>query len=41
MRVGKGKFDVGWKEGAWLGIKEESGESLLEAGDRVVKARNF
>ena len=41
MSVGKDKFDVRWKEGVWLGIKAESGESLIGTGEGVVKARDF
>ncbi len=41
LSVGDGKFDVRWKEGIWWGIKAGRGESLIEAGEGVVKARDF
>ncbi len=39
--AGEGKFDVRRKEGAWLGIRMESGESIVGAHVGVVKARDF
>ncbi len=39
--VGKNKFDVSWMDGVWLGIKLDSGESIIGAADGVVKARDF
>ena len=41
LSVGKDKVDVRRKEGVWLGIKAESGESLIGASDGVAKARDF
>ncbi len=41
LSVGKDKFDSRRKEGAWLGIKAESGESSTGTSDGVVKARDF
>ncbi len=38
--VGKDKFDVRWREGVWLGIELEGGESLMGAGAGVAKARD-
>ncbi len=38
--VGKNEFDVGWMDGVWLGIKLESGESVIRTADGVVKARD-
>ena len=35
LSVGKDKFDVRWKEGVWLGIKAESGESSIGTGEGV------
>ncbi len=37
--AGKNKFDVRWRDGAWLGIRLESGESVIGTADGVVKAR--
>ncbi len=39
MSAGKDKFDARWKEGVWLGIRMESGESLIGTDEGVVKAR--
>ncbi len=41
LSVGKGRFDVRWKEGVCLGIKAESGESLVGGGEGVIKAGDF
>ncbi len=41
LHVGEDKFDVGWKEGVWLGIKSQSGESLTGTGEGVAKAKDF
>ncbi len=37
----KNRFDVTWMDGAWLGIKLESGESIIGTANGVVKARDF
>ena len=39
--AGKDKFDARWKEGVWLGVRMESGESLIGTTEGVVKARDF
>jgi hypothetical protein len=39
--AGKDKFDVRWREGVWLGVRMESGESLIGTDGGVVKARDF
>ena len=39
--AGKDKFDARWKEGVWLGVRMESGESLIGTDGGVVKARDF
>ncbi len=39
--VGKKKFNVRLMDGVWLGIKLESGESIVGTADGVVKARDF
>ncbi len=41
MSAGNDKFDAGWKEGVWLGVPVESGESLTGTGEGVVKARDL
>ena len=41
MSAGKDKFDARWKEGVWLGVRVESGESLIGTNEGVVKARDF
>jgi hypothetical protein len=41
LSVGKDKFKVRWTGGVWLGIKAESGESLIGTGERVAKAKGF
>ncbi len=41
MSVGKGNFEVSWKEGAWLGVRIESGESAIGASEGVVTARGI
>ncbi len=39
--VGKDKFDVRWEDGVWLGIKMESGESIVGTANGVAKASDF
>ena len=39
--AGKHKFDVRWHEGIWLGIRDESGESVVGTPEGVVKAKDF
>ncbi len=39
--AGKNTFDVRWMDGMWLGIKLESGESIIGTADGVVKATDF
>ncbi len=39
--VGINKFDVRRVGGVWLGIKLESGESVIGTPEGVVKARDF
>ncbi len=39
LSVGKDKLDTRWEVGVWLGIRAESGESLIGTSDGVVKAR--
>ncbi len=34
-------FDMIWMDGVWLGIKLESGESIIGTADGVAKARDF
>ncbi len=41
MSAGKGKFDARWKEGVWLGVRAESGESLIGTDEGVANARDF
>ncbi len=41
VSAGKDKLDARWKEGAWLGVRLESGESLIGASEGVAKARDF
>ncbi len=41
MSAGKDKFDARWKEGVWLGLRMESGESLIGTNEVVVQARDF
>ncbi len=41
MSAGKDKFDARWKQGAWLGFRVESGESVIGTSERDVKARDF
>lgn len=40
-RKGKSSWEERWKEGIWLGIREESGEILVGTKQGVVKARSF
>ena len=37
--AGKSKFDARWLEGVWLGIRDESGESIVGTPEGVVKRR--
>ena len=39
--VGKDKFNSRWEEGVWLGISDESGESIIGTKEGVIKARDF
>ncbi len=39
--MGKNKFDVRWEDGVWLGIKMESGESIIGAAGGVAEGTNF
>ncbi len=39
--VGKYKLDVRWEDGVWLGIKMESGESIIDMAKGVVKASDL
>ncbi len=41
ISVGRDKFDARWKEGVCLGVRGESGESLIGTSEGVVKARAF
>ena len=41
LTVGRDKFDVRWRECVWLGIRMESGESIIGTSGGVVKARDF
>jgi hypothetical protein len=41
MSAGKDKLDARWKEGVRLGLRMESGESLIGTNEGVVKARDF
>ncbi len=41
VSAGKNKLDVRWMDGAWLGVKLESWESIVGAADGVVRARDF
>ena len=34
-------MEARWKEGVWLGIRVESGESIIGTSEGVVKARDF
>ena len=39
--AGKEKFDSRWEEGVWLGISDESGESLIGTKNGALKAKDF
>ena len=39
--VGKDKLNIRWKEGIWLGVREDSGESLVGTVDGVLKVRSY
>jgi hypothetical protein len=41
MSAGKDKFDARLKEGGWLGVRVESGESLIGTDEGLFKARDF
>ncbi len=41
MSAGRDKFDVRWREGVWLGIELERGESVISTKEGVVKPRDF
>ncbi len=41
MSAGRDKFDARWKDGVWLGVRMESGESLIGTSEGVVKARDL
>ena len=38
--VGKHKADVRWKEGVWLGIRDQSEEAYIGAEQGVIKVRS-
>ena len=38
---GKDKFDSRWEQGVWLGIREDSGESIIGTSAGVIKARTI
>ncbi len=39
--AGRDKLDSTWRGGVWLGVKLESGESIIGTSEGVVKARGF
>ena len=39
--LGQAKFENRWEEGVWLGILDDSGESIIGTEIGVVKARDF
>ena len=39
--AGKNKLDIRWHEGIWLGIRDESGESIIGTKEGVVTATDF
>ncbi len=39
--VGKDKAESRWEEGAWLGVRDESGEIIIGTNKGVIKARTF
>ena len=39
--AGENKYEVRWQEGAWLGVRLESGEAIIGTSKGVVKARDF
>ena len=41
LSAGRDKFDARWRDGVWLGIRLESGESIVGASEGVAKARGF
>ncbi len=41
MSARKDKFDTRWREGVWLGVRVESGESSIGTNEGVVKTRDF
>jgi len=39
--VGKNKLESRWSDGIWLGIRDESGESIIGTSEGIVKCRDF
>ena len=39
--AGKGKFNVIWEDGIWLGVIHESGETIVGAEQGIIKAKDF
>ena len=39
--LGRYKFNNRWEEGVWLGITDESGESIIGTPDGIVKAKYY
>ena len=39
--VGQDKYNSGWGEGAFIGVREESGEPIVGTEQGVIKARAF
>ena len=39
--MGKDKLDRRWENGIWLGMRDESGETLVGTSEGVVKCRDF
>ncbi len=37
LSAGRDKFDARWREGVWLEVKLESGESIIGTSEGVVK----
>ena len=38
---GKQKFEPRWESGVWLGIRQESGESIVGMKNGVIKVRSI
>ena len=38
--VGRDKIDSRWEDGIWLGIREDTGESIIGTQEGVIKARS-